>query len=205
MSFRWLVPVAVVALIAIAVVLPLIEDPDLVGTYVLESSPSPIVLTLEEDGIATVQASGSADLTGSWELKDDQVIITVPSDNEQTFEIRGERLVDPNGGTWVRTDEDALPEVPDAASTANPALDAIDSALKNAATAMESYAVETEGDYSKAGLTELEEQGLRLPVDIALTIDSRRASYCIEAEHSGLPGVVKHYNSNVGSPEDGPC
>ena len=83
-------------------------------------------------------------------------------------------------------------------------LDEVDSALKNAATAEESFATSSGGLYT-AEVSELEEEGLQPTENVTLVvIESSDLGYCIEAAHARLANV-RHYSSDVGRPVDGAC
>ena len=82
------------------------------------------------------------------------------------------------------------------------ASDASDSALKNAATAMEVYFVENQ-TYEGATLQGLHQEGLQVEEGVTVTIAlAGRNHYCIEAM---AEGSISHYDSSVGTPELGPC
>jgi type IV pilus assembly protein PilA len=88
------------------------------------------------------------------------------------------------------------------------------SALKNAATAAESYATESGGNFSLlAGDTgspggRLAANGYRgiSGVAILVSVDATETEYCVRAEHAKLSAAPEHewrvatYNSNDGSP-----
>ena len=82
----------------------------------------------------------------------------------------------------------------------------MESALKNAATAEESYlTVSRQGTYTSS-LEVLENEGLFVSPDISLRIEVEGGTrYCIEATHDQLPDEVTHYDSDEGQPLDGPC
>ncbi|MGH2775768.1 MAG: prepilin-type N-terminal cleavage/methylation domain-containing protein [Actinomycetota bacterium] len=88
-----------------------------------------------------------------------------------------------------------------------------ESALKNAATAQESYLTANDDYAIQAELGSLEtDEGLKYAGDVTLTIVSPAASgdataYCMEATHAKLTALtdVWHYDSNAGAPEDGGC
>jgi type IV pilus assembly protein PilA len=98
------------------------------------------------------------------------------------------------------------------------------SALKNAATAAESYATEHDGNYvglngadsqtDNLAYKALSEQaGFRKPVNVRIQVDSTANSYCIMATHNDLdaghPWKVATYNGASGTPRpvdvDPPC
>jgi type IV pilus assembly protein PilA len=82
-----------------------------------------------------------------------------------------------------------------------------ESALKNAATAEESY-LTANGEYTD-DVDALADEGLKYADDVALTADFTGAqSYCVEAVHAqldGHPQETMHYSSDVGKPETGAC
>ena len=80
----------------------------------------------------------------------------------------------------------------------------LQSVLKNAATAEESYAVGNKGRYTRV-LAELKAEGLQLPPGVELrVVGPVRDGYCIEAQARGVRGTM-HYSSTTGSPEEGTC
>ena len=85
------------------------------------------------------------------------------------------------------------------------------SALKNAATAMESYATANNGTYptaDAAGVTALGGQGYRATANVTLAIDTTGNNYCLEVDHTklGAAGSVDwHYAANDGAPTAGAC
>jgi type IV pilus assembly protein PilA len=79
--------------------------------------------------------------------------------------------------------------------------------LKNAATTAESYATETDGNYS--GLdnddgTLLRLQGFKGSAGVTVSVAATPSEYCITATHSRLdvgdPWKISTYNSDDGSP-----
>ena len=80
-------------------------------------------------------------------------------------------------------------------------------ALKNAATAEESFATTTvDGSYTER-FSDLEAEGFEKPADLSMNLFGPTvgdAFYCIEAYSEKLRGTL-HYSSMVGSPEPGPC
>ena len=88
------------------------------------------------------------------------------------------------------------------------------SALKNAATAMESYASDNNGDYPAADTTlPLEAieatatddaQGFQQTDNAPLTIVRGGENYCLQVNHDNLD-VNWRYEANVGSPREGSC
>ena len=83
------------------------------------------------------------------------------------------------------------------------------SSLKNAATAMETVAVDNDGDYSSVnGGTadaDLASVGYR-PTD-AVTVDivSSTTDYCLTATHTSLPSETWYYDSASGKPDTTAC
>lgn len=64
----------------------------------------------------------------------------------------------------------------------------IESGLKNAATAAETYAVDNDGSYAHADESDLIALGLQLPADVTLAgLEMEEARYCIILEHQLLP------------------
>jgi type IV pilus assembly protein PilA len=83
------------------------------------------------------------------------------------------------------------------------------SGLKNAATAMESAAVPTGGDYTGLTIADLEDpatgEGLRYASTVNLEVDSADAAgYCINATHDNF-GDLWHYDSADGEPTPDAC
>ena len=77
------------------------------------------------------------------------------------------------------------------------------SALKNAATAMETYATENNGSYAGADTTTLTSAGFVNTTNVSLAVTAATQSYCLVATHSllGTDGwAVASYDSNVGTP-----
>ena len=83
-----------------------------------------------------------------------------------------------------------------------------ESALKNAATAMESYATGNNGTYptaDAAGKTLIDTEGFRDVTGVTLTIETSGAgAYCLEADHSQLASNY-FYSSSTGKPAVGTC
>jgi type IV pilus assembly protein PilA len=84
----------------------------------------------------------------------------------------------------------------------------MDSALKNAATAQESFATGNNGAYTNA-LANLTSEGLKYAADVTLTIVTPAAAtgttYCMQATHAQLSGETHKLNSGVGAPQSGSC
>ena len=88
------------------------------------------------------------------------------------------------------------------------------SALKNAATAMESYASDNNGDYPAADTTlPLEAieatatddaQGFQQTDNAPLTIVRGGEDYCLQVNHANLDANW-YYEADVGSPREGSC
>ncbi|MGH2807961.1 MAG: hypothetical protein ACRDKT_11885 [Actinomycetota bacterium] len=77
----------------------------------------------------------------------------------------------------------------------------IESALKNAATAEESY-LTTHSRYTER-IEDLQAEGLLVPPNIQILVQARGGrGYCIMA---GTAQVVLHYDSDTGAPAQGPC
>jgi type IV pilus assembly protein PilA len=84
------------------------------------------------------------------------------------------------------------------------------SALKNAATAMESHATDNNGTYptaDAAGVTALGTQGYRATNGVTLTIetvDNAAGTYCLEVDHGSLANNWR-YQNGVGEPVENTC
>lgn len=90
-------------------------------------------------------------------------------------------------------------------SISTPTTDMVESALKNAATAEESYATSHRGKYTLS-VDDLVNEGWNLTPGVTLTVASVDGfDYCLEAVHDDTPDAVHHYSSRVGMPEPGPC
>lgn len=81
----------------------------------------------------------------------------------------------------------------------------IESGLKNAATAAETYAVDNNGSYEFADESDLIALGLQLPPNVAVAgLKMEESRYCIILEHTRLPSDhpwrVASYSSEVGAP-----
>jgi type IV pilus assembly protein PilA len=86
----------------------------------------------------------------------------------------------------------------------------VQSALKNGATAVESYATSTGGNYSAAAVAALKtDEGLRYSSDVTLvfgTGEPTANTYCFEATHTNLATTeVWSYDSAVGEPVEASC
>jgi type IV pilus assembly protein PilA len=82
----------------------------------------------------------------------------------------------------------------------------VESALKNGATAMESWATDKQHDgYGDATIAGLKSEGLRYAPVVGLTIEAQtQTTYCIEASHTRLPGPY-YIDSAELDPEPGAC
>jgi type IV pilus assembly protein PilA len=79
------------------------------------------------------------------------------------------------------------------------------SALKNAATAMESHATDNNGTYpTDAEEALLTAQGFRATNGVAVDIVAGGGSYCLEANHDNLTANWR-YQATVGNPVEGDC
>ncbi len=82
------------------------------------------------------------------------------------------------------------------------------STLKNAATAIESYATEKGGKYTGALVADLvSTEGLRYDAATqSLTLPTVTADgYCFQVTDGRIAGVTYKYDSNVGKPVEGTC
>lgn len=81
-------------------------------------------------------------------------------------------------------------------------------ALKEAATAMESFSTQHDGSYEGATIERLKaDEGLRYAQGLELSLPAAALtaeSYCIEASHPEL-GESWHYSSSGREPRAGPC
>lgn len=84
-----------------------------------------------------------------------------------------------------------------------------ETALKHAASAMESYATRSNGKYSGATIATLRaDEGLRIPAGVTMSLPQgyqSATSYCFEAIHAGLPASLWHYAQVTGAPQPGSC
>jgi type IV pilus assembly protein PilA len=80
------------------------------------------------------------------------------------------------------------------------------SALKNAATAAESYATGTGGDYTGMDLADLQAEGLKTAANVTVSVldtKTNASQYCIVAVHGDLPAgpwKTASYDSDTGEP-----
>jgi len=78
------------------------------------------------------------------------------------------------------------------------------SVAKNGATAVESYATETNGDYSAVTLALIEAEGFQYdPVTQTVTVSSDQDTYCINVSDTRYTDDDFLYDSSVGSPVEG--
>lgn len=81
------------------------------------------------------------------------------------------------------------------------------SALKNAATAEESYATQNNGGYT-AVLGNLDGEGYKANADVTLDLTNTvedATSFCLAATHARLAGEVWSYDSDNGEPLEQAC
>jgi hypothetical protein len=84
-------------------------------------------------------------------------------------------------------------------------LSEMDASLRNTAIAEESWFV-ANNSYTANVNALMQEEGLQLAPGVDITIvRANEVGYCFEATHQAVPGMVRRYDSNVGTPEDGPC
>ncbi|HWL65006.1 MAG TPA: prepilin-type N-terminal cleavage/methylation domain-containing protein [Actinomycetota bacterium] len=75
----------------------------------------------------------------------------------------------------------------------------MESALKNAATAQESYL--TANTAYAAAVSDLSNEGLKTAPDVSMAIFANSGThYCMRATHSSLTSVTYYYSSNSGRP-----
>ena len=84
------------------------------------------------------------------------------------------------------------------------------SALKNAATAMESYATGTGGNYTGATTGTLTANGYSPTASVTMIVDTATTSrFCLEANHTNFETTdadyTWRYDSAVGTPVQGVC
>ena len=80
----------------------------------------------------------------------------------------------------------------------------MESALKNAATAEQSFATTNNGSYTTQ-VSDLEAEGYRPVADVTLAISASATSYCLDASHSRYTASDYYYSSSVGRPVPGDC
>lgn len=82
------------------------------------------------------------------------------------------------------------------------------SALKNAATAQESYSTANNGQYT-ATLADLTAEGFKKAEDVSdptLTVDANETAYCMSVTHAQLPAAeVWAISSELSTPQEGTC
>jgi type IV pilus assembly protein PilA len=82
-----------------------------------------------------------------------------------------------------------------------------ESALKNAATNMESFATGNDGNYPTT-TTQLEAEGFNPTANVTLVIvgSSATAGYCLSADHTNISGSPDYYyDSDDGQPTETAC
>jgi type IV pilus assembly protein PilA len=83
-----------------------------------------------------------------------------------------------------------------------------ESSAKNAATAMETFAVDNGGSYAiPSGQTAadvLDDAGFRATEDVTVDVQSTSTTFCVEADHASLDDNV-YYSSETGAPSDTSC
>jgi hypothetical protein len=79
----------------------------------------------------------------------------------------------------------------------------LESTLKNAATAQESFATTNAGAYTDQ-IDDLEGEGLQVPPEIVLTVLAGGGQYCLEASSEELDATI-YYSSTEGTPLPGTC
>ena len=80
----------------------------------------------------------------------------------------------------------------------------MESALKNAATAQESFL--TANTAYTSNTAALGSEGLKTAPDVSMgVIDATGTRYCMRATHSSLSGVTYYYDSNTGRPSTAVC
>lgn len=82
----------------------------------------------------------------------------------------------------------------------------IQSDLRNAAVAQESYFTDSTPSSYTTVLTNLEDNGYNKSANINLTLSTgTSAGYCMQAEHASNPGVWYFMSSDNGNPQPGTC
>ena len=81
----------------------------------------------------------------------------------------------------------------------------VESALKNAATAMEARTTETGGRYAGIKLQDLEVEGLKYSNDVSLELKSSAKGYCFTASHKVATHIVRYWDSALGRPDGTDC
>ncbi len=80
-----------------------------------------------------------------------------------------------------------------------------ESAVKNAATAMETYAADNGGAYTGATLAKLQTAGFRNTSGVVMSEPQVTATtYCLEANHDSLSANV-YFSSDTGKPSETSC
>jgi hypothetical protein len=81
----------------------------------------------------------------------------------------------------------------------------VEAALKNAATAQESFATSSGGLYT-AEVRELEDEGLQPTENVTIVVvHASELGYCIGGGHARLANKMWHYSSDGGQPVPGIC
>ena len=85
-----------------------------------------------------------------------------------------------------------------------------ESAAKNAATAIESWATQNNGSYAGPGgdwdTNELKAEGFAATADVAVSVTTDADAYCVTANHAQLADTENvKYASKVGRPASGTC
>jgi prepilin-type N-terminal cleavage/methylation domain-containing protein len=83
----------------------------------------------------------------------------------------------------------------------------VQSGLKNAATAIESFATDNNGDYTGADLAALTAEGLKTAPAVTIAVTAATATdYCLTATHADLGAgddwATATYDSDEGEPQD---
>ena len=86
----------------------------------------------------------------------------------------------------------------------------LESALKNSATAIESYATENNGSYAGASRADLDDEGLKVATDVNLTDADITTSadgnaFCIQATHDRLGALTMAVSSADSTPTEDGC
>ena len=79
----------------------------------------------------------------------------------------------------------------------------MESALKNAATAQESWL--TQNNAYTTNLASLSAEGFRAAGDVGVVIKNATSTYCMYATHASLANTTYYYDSNVGRPSTTAC
>jgi type IV pilus assembly protein PilA len=80
-----------------------------------------------------------------------------------------------------------------------------ESAVKNAATAMETYGTENNGSYANANLATLTNNGFKNTTGVTTSVVSSSATaYCLKADHASLDYDI-YFSSTSGAPTTTAC